>query len=342
MNVTLSSLALSDEPFVLLAPTFARSQRWVLLRNPRVATPRDSRVVWLARYETHGRDAVALTGDFEDVTVELEATPTSLTWALDDEAGFVTGLAVIREAIAAGDVYQVNLTRPATVECASGAHFLSTLCRRGTPRFGAWCRLHALGLGEFVTASPELLFELDLTTRVIRAEPMKGTAAPAERAWLAASVKDQAELAMITDLVRDDLNHLCVARSVEVPASRRYIELPYVVQAVSDVTGVLRPEVSLAQVFAQLHPGGSVTGAPRESARSLIAQLEPRPRGFYCGFLALEQQGRVCSALLIRTAQREGPASSKWHYGVGGGITWDSNAPSELAELRIKLGALNG
>ncbi len=265
-----------------------------------------------------------------------------LAWRLDD-AGYLERVARVRAAIAAGDVYQVNLTLRAEVLGASGARLsgaqlLTSLCRRGVPRFAAWVRWP--DGSELVSASPELLCEIE--GRRIRAEPMKGTAAAGCRAALEESDKDRAELAMITDLLRDDLQRLCVRRSVQVPAPRRFVELPYAVQAVSDVTGLLRDGVGVAEVLAQLHPGGSVTGAPRPVAREAIAALESTPRGAYCGVLGLERDSRARVALLIRTAQRAArvTADGPWIYGTGGGITWDSDAVAELDEIRVKMGAL--
>lgn len=255
--------------------------------------------------------------------------------------GFEAGVRQVRERIAAGDVYQVNLTTRATVAGHQtsgpdgGAHLLAALCRRGLPRFAAWVRLP--DGPEFVSASPELLVEQ--AGRAVRAEPMKGTAPAGQRAWLEASQKDAAELAMITDLLRDDLHHVCARGTVAVPHPRRYLELPYAVQAVSDVTGTLREGVDTAGVLAQLHPGGSITGAPRPAAQALIASLEATPRGAYCGTLGwTDEVGTSRFALLIRTASREG--TGPWTYGVGGGVTWDSSPEGELAEVHVKLGAL--
>jgi anthranilate/para-aminobenzoate synthase component I len=179
---------------------------------------------------------------------------------------------------------------------------------------------------------------VETVDRWIHAEPMKGTAAPGQRAALEASVKDQAELAMITDLTRNDLQQLCVRGTVRVPAARRFLELPYVVQAVSDVEGQLREGVTLAEVVRVMHPGGSVTGAPRPAAMAVIRELESSPRRFYCGTLGLERGDRFRAALLIRTATLLSARS--WEYGVGGGITWDSDPKGELDEVRLKLGAL--
>jgi anthranilate/para-aminobenzoate synthase component I len=314
--------------FALLGPGFSDAGHWTLVTPgvPETAT------VWLAPYETEGAGALTFRGGAEPVSVSLpEGEPLSVTL---DDGGFVEGVHAIREAIAAGDVYQVNLTVRARVAPVDGPALLARLCRRGVPRFAAWVRWP--DGPEVVSASPELLF--DLKGRRVRAEPMKGTAPPGQRAWLETSEKDRAELAMITDLLRDDLNRLCVPRSVEVPCARRFLELPYALQAVSDVTGTLRDGVGLRDVLNQLHPGGSVTGAPREAARAFIASLERTPRGVYCGALGLERKDTARFALLIRTAQRE--AGGGWTYGVGGGITWDSDPAAELAEVRLKLGAL--
>jgi len=111
-----------------------------------------------------------------------------------------------------------------------------------------------------------------------------------------------------------------------------------VLQAVADVEGTLRAGLSLSDVVKVVHPGGSVTGAPREAALSVIAELEPTRRGAYCGTLGLQTDDASRFALLIRTAER---LESAWQYGVGSGITWDSEPRAELDEVRLKLGALS-
>jgi anthranilate/para-aminobenzoate synthase component I len=228
-------------------------------------------------------------------------------------------------------VYQVNLTTRAQLGDVDGAALLSRLCAREIPRFASWVK--SKRFGEFVSASPELLVETH--ARSIHVEPMKGTAKTREA--LLSSEKDRAELAMITDLLRDDLHRLCEPRSVNVTNERRIIPLSYAVQTVADVEGTLRADISLQDVFSVVHPGGSVTGAPRQAALSVITELERTPRGAYCGTLALELGDSMRAALLIRTAEK---LSTGWRYGVGGGITWDSTPDAELDEVRLKLGAL--
>ena len=325
--VSLSELINRDD-FALLAPQFTRTPHWALVE---LGAPAPNATLWHATAEGQ---PVAARGALRFIDLHLDVEPGALRPALDDR-GFLEGVARIREAIAAGDVYQVNLTLRAALEGArGGAQVLSTLCRRAVPRFAAWVKSRTLG--EFVSASPELLVER--AGRHVRVEPMKGTAAPSQRAWLEASEKDRAELAMITDLLRDDLHHLCERGTVRVEHERRFIELPYAVQTVADVSGLLREEVSTRALLSQVHPGGSVTGAPRHAACALIAQLEGTPRGAYCGLLGLERDEALVASLLIRTAELRDDGA--WVYGVGGGITWDSDAKAELEEVHLKLGAL--
>ncbi|MBL8938573.1 MAG: chorismate-binding protein [Archangium sp.] len=313
--------------FAVLGPGFFDDGRWRLFL-PDDAGPH---ALWLAAFDERPR---AHRGAFTPFTPDWHGVG-ALDVTLHDE-GFETNVTRIRERIAAGDVYQVNLTIRATVRHASGSALLSKLCANAVPRFAAWVRLP--GVGEFVSASPELLVET--RAKWVHAEPMKGTAAPGQRELLEASAKDRAELAMITDLTRNDLQQLCVRGSVRVTAARRFIELPYVLQAVSDVEGVLRDDRSLGDVLSLMHPGGSVTGAPRPAALSVIHELEPTSRRFYCGTLGVETNEGLRAALLIRTATKLAPDS--WEFGVGSGITWDSDPAAELEEVRLKLGALRG
>jgi para-aminobenzoate synthetase component 1 len=321
--------------FALLGPGFSRTGEWTLLTGLEPSPGAGD----LALCAAEERSPRWFRGQRRLVTPEFDVAPQPLSPSLD-ERGFLEGVAAIREAVAAGDVYQVNLTLRAALAPVPGAALLATLCARAVPRFAAWVRVPG---DELVSASPELLFET--VGRLVHAEPMKGTAPAGARAWLEASLKDGAELAMITDLLRNDLAQLCTPGSVQVEDPRRFIELPYVVQAVSDVTGALRDGLGLDDVLRVLHPGGSVTGAPRSTALDLIARLEPARRGLYCGALLLHEPDEDAArcALLIRTAARTGGgASPGWTWGVGSGITWGSDPAAELDEVRLKMGALSG
>jgi len=323
----------SAPAFALLGPGFSADGRWFLLRSLR-ATAQAPRLVF-APFEARGRDALGFDGEPEWLSAaELDlGAPTAVRAELRDGAGHRRQVDSIRAAIAAGDVYQVCLTLRAELGVGPGSGLLAALCARGVPRFAAWVRLP--GGPEFVSASPELFFETEGAR--VRSEPMKGTAAPGDAAALVASEKDQAELAMITDLLRNDLTPLCVPRSVRVPCDRQVIALPYAQQTVSVVEGTLLPGLGPRAVLDALHPGGSVTGAPKNAALRQIAALESTPRGPYCGALGLCGPDRAVFSLLIRTATR---APAGWVYGVGGGIVWDSEPALEMAEIQTKLGAL--
>jgi anthranilate/para-aminobenzoate synthase component I len=303
--------------FALLGPGFSGAD-FVLVAP--LAAAENPRVLFVT-YEAEGRAHQGFDGPVErgPLTMDVEAQALEVTL---NEAGHAEGV-----------VYQVNLTLRARIAACSGARLFATLCERGLPRFAAWVRLP--DGTEFVSASPELFFEVD--QRRIRCEPMKGTAAHDATEALEHSEKDAAELAMITDLIRNDLTPVCEPRSVQVTCERRFLSLPYAVQGVSDIEGVLLSGVSLSDVLAALHPGGSITGAPKAAARAFIDRLEPSPRGAYCGTLGWVDGPCATFSLLIRTARRVG---LDWVYGVGGGIVWDSDAAKELDEARLKLGAL--
>jgi para-aminobenzoate synthetase/4-amino-4-deoxychorismate lyase len=316
--------------FALLGPGFA-GPHYTLLRNLGPARPGQPRLVF-ADFEASGRaPRVFSAGAVSNCALDFPAAPPALRVRLVAPA-YASKVARIRADIARGDVYQVCLTERADLTGIDGASLMA-LMAHGRPRFGAWVRLP--GGPEFVSASPELFFET--RGRDIHSQPMKGTAPAHGAAGLRASLKDRAELAMITDLLRNDLARVCVSRSVRVLHARRLLRLPYAVQAVSDITGRLAPGRGPLEALAALHPGGSVTGAPKAAALERIRRLERRPRGAYCGALGFWKGPRAVFSILIRTAQRRGGG---WTYGVGGGIVYGSDPGRERAELDVKMGAL--
>ncbi|MBC8077362.1 MAG: bifunctional anthranilate synthase component I family protein/class IV aminotransferase, partial [Chloroflexales bacterium] len=197
-----------------------------------------------------------------------------------------------------------------------------------------------------LSLSPELFFGWDGDQIMTR--PMKGTARrgrwlaedEARAAALLASEKERAENLMIVDLLRNDIGRVAEIGSVRVPqlfAAERY---PTVWQLTSTVSARTRPATTLEDVFAALFPCGSVTGAPKVSTMRLIAALEDTPRGVYCGAIGLiEPGGAATFNVAIRTVQLDA-ATGAANYGVGGGITWDSTAAGEYAEVRAKAALL--
>jgi para-aminobenzoate synthetase component I len=249
-----------------------------------------------------------------------------------DRAAFCRGVDHIRSSIAAGDVYQVNLTRRLSAPLPSGAPDVAALgaaLGAGNPApYAAVVRLPAAGC-HVASASPERFLRRD--GRVVTSSPIKGTAADPS-GFLA---KDRAENVMIVDLVRNDLGRVCEWGTVTVPALCAVEPHPGLVHLVSTVTGRLRPGIGWAELIAATFPPGSVTGAPKLAALEVISRLEPVPRGVYCGAIgwvdADRRQGDLNVA--IRTFWID---DGRLHLGTGGGITWDSTPEGEWAETELK------
>ena len=247
-----------------------------------------------------------------------------------------------QEYIAAGDIYQVNLTHTLTAPWERGAGDFYRRLREASP---APCSAF-LRLGDTVvaSASPESFISID--GRRILTRPIKGTRvrehearADAEAAReLLGSAKEKAELVMITDLERSDLGQVCAYGSVKVTALCALETFEHVHHLVSTIEGTLRDEVSPLQALRACYPGGSITGAPKKRAREIIAELEESPRGIYTGALGfIDWRGRAVFSIAIRTlVVRAGLAS----YGVGAGIVADSDPRLEYEETLHKAAGL--
>ncbi len=261
-----------------------------------------------------------------------------------DRATYDAAVARIREAIAAGETYQVNHTfRLRATVAASGPELYRDLA---LAQRGAYAAYLDTGRYRVCSASPELFFRLDgarITTR-----PMKGTA-PRGR-WLeedeetarrlVASAKDRAENAMIVDLLRNDLGRIAVPGGVVWDQLFRAERYETVWQLTSTIAAELRPGTDLREIFRALFPSGSVTGAPKVATMRLIAELEDSPRGVYCGAVGyLAPPGapgpRARFNVAIRTAVLDGETGLA-EYGVGGGVTFDSSAAAEYDEAIAK------
>jgi para-aminobenzoate synthetase component 1 len=261
-------------------------------------------------------------------------SPAEWTTSLDRD-GFCAGVEAIRAGIAAGDVYQVNLTRRLTAPLPPGADVaaLGAALGRGNPApYAAVVRIPPTGrrVGcQVASASPERFLRRDGDR--VWSSPIKGTAATPD-AFLP---KDRAENVMIVDLVRNDLGRVCQWGSVEVPALCAVEHHPGLVHLVSTVSGRLRPGTGWPELIAATFPPGSVTGAPKLAALDHIARLETAPRGVYCGAVgwvdADTRRGELNVA--IRTFWIE---DGMLNLGTGGGITWDSVPDGEWLETELK------
>ncbi len=252
---------------------------------------------------------------------------------------FVDAVGVIRSEIAAGNVYQVNLTRhlqsPMTRAVTDGSDLSTDVAALGAELalgnpapFSAVVRLPEQGV-QVASASPELF--LGRSGRRIWSSPIKGTSST-RSGFLA---KDAAENVMIVDLVRNDLGRVCDWGSIHVPELMSVEEHPGLFHLVSTVEGSLRDGVGWADAIDATFPPGSVTGAPKLAALKTIARLEPQSRGVYCGAVGWVDADRVEGELnvAIRTFWI---ADDALHFGTGGAITYDSTPEGEWAETALK------
>jgi para-aminobenzoate synthetase component I len=279
--------------------------------------------------------------------------PPAPTWRSVDGAwttslehtAYTSGVDEIRERIAAGTVYQVNLCRLLAHPLPQAADLLALagLLDRGNPAPHASAVLVPSAGVEVVCASPEafLLREGDR----LASRPIKGTAVTMGEML----PKDYAENVMIVDLVRNDLSHVCRPGTVRVEALCAAEQHPGLVHLVSEVSGQLRAGVSWPEIFSAAFPPGSVSGAPKSSALRAIADLEPVPRGPYCGavgWVDAEAPGgpRAELAVGIRTFWAEtDDTGARWlRFGAGAGITWDSDPAAEWRETELKAARLVG
>lgn len=258
-----------------------------------------------------------------------------------DAPGHAAAVRRIRDYIAAGDCYQVNFTFPFTGQCLGDPVALYARLRAVQPV--AHGGLVVSDEGCILSLSPELFIER--AAGVIRARPMKGTAArapgggddAAARVALATSAKDRAENVMIVDLIRNDLGRIAHPGSVRVEAMCAIESYPTVHQMTSTVAA--DSDAAFVDVLAALFPCGSITGAPKVRAMQIIDELESKPRGHYTGALGWLGPGGTFSlnvairSLLIDPAGRVG-------YGVGSGIVWDSEPAAEYAECLLKAGCV--
>ena len=248
--------------------------------------------------------------------------------------------------IAAGDIFQVNLSQRFGVDPAPDPVAIYDALRRRNPAWFAAYLAFESGAGPcaVLSSSPELFLRLD--RRHVTTRPIKGTrprlghverdrAAARE---LLASEKDNAELAMIIDLLRNDLGRVCSYGTVRVTEPCRLETHPTVYHLVGTVEGELHDGVGPAELLRATFPGGSITGAPKIRAMEIIDELETEARGVYTGCIGYVAVDGSCQwNIAIRTIVHCG---GKALVQVGGGIVADSLPDSEYAETLDKARAM--
>lgn len=289
------------------------------------------------------RDDAPSSGTFADFTfTSREVEPGAL---------HASRVAALIERIHAGELYQANIARQLAVELtpADAARAIAlgrSLAQAFPTAFGVVLELP--GGERVIGSSPELLLDASADPTGARfdrlvSDPIKGTRArganPAEdaarQAELESDPKERAELAMIVDVVRNDLSRVCRVGSVLVERAPHVVSHSTVHHRLARVVGRARPELSREEVLASVWPSGSVTGAPKVRAMELVAELEPMRRGLYTGgFGYAAWDGSMRLAMAIRTLVL-GP-DGRGEYLVGGGIVADSDPETELRETAWK------
>ena len=235
---------------------------------------------------------------------------------------------VIREAISDGWVYQVNACRQLQVESDRDelASLFAKLLRENPAPHAAYLSVPQL---KIASASPELFLSRSGST--VKTSPIKGTQSLSEKGF---GNKDKSENVMIVDLMRNDFGRICEPGSVDVSQLLRSEEHPGLRHLVSDVVGELRKDISWSEIFKALLPAGSISGAPKSSALSVIAENEEIKRGPYCGVLGWVEGDRAELSVAIRIFWQESDGFLK--FGTGAGITFGSDPVSEWEETELK------
>jgi len=256
------------------------------------------------------------------------------------QADYANAFHKVKDFIAAGDVYQINLTFPLSAEFSGDAFSAyAALEQRQEVRHGAFIDLED---GRAVLSrSPELFFKTSAAAQ-IETLPMKGTQPRhldpaldmAAREFLHTDSKNRAENLMIVDLLRNDISRVCKMGSVKVPELFRVDTYATLHQMVSRITGDLADDVSVEHILRALFPCGSITGAPKVRAMEIIQSLETAARDLYCGAIGwIAPDGTSEFSVAIRTIFIENGVA---RLNVGGGVVYDSNVSSEYEEALWK------
>ncbi|RSI80268.1 Aminodeoxychorismate synthase component 1 [Streptococcus mitis] len=258
------------------------------------------------------------------------------------EADYEKAIAQIHHHLRQGDTYQVNYTVQLKQDLSANPFDIyNRMVVEQEAGYNAYIEHDEMAV---ISMSPELFFEQndrELTTR-----PMKGTTQRgvtdqedlAQASWLEQDPKNRSENMMIVDLLRNDMNRISEVGSEHVERLCQVEQYSTVWQMTSTIKSQLRADVDLIAIFRSLFPCGSITGAPKIATMEIIKNLEPQPRGVYCGTIGLLlPNGQRIFNVAIRTIQLH---QGKAVYGVGGGITWDSTWESEYREVHQKAAVL--
>ena len=288
--------------------------------------------LWFGFYDTPVRFA-SRPGSQPAPAMPPNSRTTALPSSSFTRASYRQAVQRAKDYIAAGDIYQVNISQRFQCQVDAPAAEVYRTLRSANP--APYCAYLDIGDAQILSSSPECFLKLD--DRQVVTRPIKGTRPRAvDPAELLAAPKDNAELLMIIDLERNDLGRVCEFGSVHVPELVRVESFATVHHLVATVAGTLRQEVSHVDCVRACFPGGSITGAPKIRAMEIIDELEPQTRGVYTGAIGFFDPAnrQAHFNIAIRTAVYQ--PGGHLTFQAGGGIVADSDPDAEYDETLAK------
>lgn len=251
---------------------------------------------------------------------------------------YISAVSQIKKMISSGDCYQVNMSQRFVTKTNFSALEIFNAARDQNPT----SMMALINVGEFqiISTSPERLIRKN--GEKIISEPIKGTAPrdkdpiidTKSREELLNSEKNRAELAMIVDLVRNDLNKFAQTGSVKVSHKCRLESYANVHHLVATIEAAVDPNTTWGEIFRAIFPGGSITGCPKRQAMEVIDKMEKVKRGFYCGSIGyIDSNGDGDWNIAIRTITK---VANNVIFNLGGGVVYDSDPLAEHEETLHK------
>lgn len=252
---------------------------------------------------------------------------------------YISGVNKILKYIAAGDVFQVNLSREWSISAEENVEPVMAYraLRLANPAPFACFLCHPMG--HIVSSSPERLVRVK--NNIVETRPIAGTRPRShtekDKFWrqqLSNDNKERAEHIMLIDLERNDIGRVCKAGTVEVDQFMILESYAHVYHIVSNISGILKTDISPVDVLRAVFPGGTITGCPKVRCMEIISELEQKGRGSYTGSAGyINHNGNMDFNILIRTLFING---NQIQFRAGAGIVADSNPEYELKETRHK------
>jgi para-aminobenzoate synthetase component 1 len=273
----------------------------------------------------------------KQLLAKIPSTMTTLNLqfnTLEEQSSFVDKVNQIKKDISTGRLYQVNLTAPFVSESTyTPEKIFKNLFEKFSGQYKA---LLPLAEYDLISFSPELF--LKMQNKKLKAQPIKGSLSSESdsTANLLNNPKEEAELSMIVDLLRNDLNRTSVENSAKVNFHREIMKLGYIQHTYSEIE--IDSDKTLPEVLLCTMPGGSISGCPKIESLQVISELETYKRQAYTGTIGWWKDNNFSLNITIRSFMKY---KNQLFYHSGCGIVYDSDASKEWNEFLLKAGSLN-